>query len=149
MYSWEANPRRGLDFAKEARKRRSSSVMDPFVVGVVIDLGNCLDLITASGIELVKEAYKSLLEVTTAAGEKLPQNSSDFLRRDLDCAVIRRLHSILELAGAPPIDTVRGLFTEGTPIYPGSGFNAKTHIQIAVCNLACIKGVFRVPPDQF
>jgi len=67
----------------------------------------------------------------------------------LDCAVIKRFHSILEAQGYPPIDTVKGVFTEGGPIYPGSGFVERTHIQIAVRNPACIKGVFRVPPSEY
>lgn len=37
-----------------------------------------------------------------------------------------------------------GVFVEGEPIYPGAGFDAKTHVQICVCDPACIKGVFRV-----
>jgi hypothetical protein len=75
----------------------------------------------------------------------LPVNSTDELRRNLDCAVIRRLHTILEAQNQPAIDTVKGVFTEGAPLYPGSGFREKTHIQVAVRNPACIKGVFRVP----
>jgi hypothetical protein len=69
-------------------------------------------------------------------------------RRNLDCAVIRRLHSILKDQSLPAVDTVRGVFTEGTPIYPDAGFDAKTHIQIAVRNLNSIKGVFRVSPED-
>jgi hypothetical protein len=34
---WEANPQRGFEFAKEASKRRPSSVSTPFVIGAVID----------------------------------------------------------------------------------------------------------------
>ena len=48
----------------------------------------------------------------------------------------------------PSIDTVRGVFVEGEPVYEGAGFRAKTHIQICVCNISSIKGVFRVPEDQ-
>ncbi len=33
---------------------------------------------------------------------------------------------------------------EGDPAYSGGGFAEKTHIQIAVCDASCIKGVFRV-----
>jgi hypothetical protein len=40
---------------------------------------------------------------------------------------------------------VRAAFPEGREIYPGAGFDEKTHIQIALRNLDCIKGVFRVP----
>lgn len=42
-------------------------------------------------------------------------------------------------------DTVRGLFTEGGPLFPGSGFRAKTHVQVAVRSADNIKGYFRVP----
>lgn len=82
------------------------------------------------------------------AGLELPSNSRDGLRRNLDCAVLRRLHSILEAEHLPPIDTVKGVFTEGPPAYPGYGFPGKTHIQIAVRNMRSIKGVFRVMPDD-
>jgi hypothetical protein len=114
----------------------------------VIELGLCLDLTTKAGIELVTAAHQSLLDVTRAAQLEPPTNSGDSLRRDLDCAVIRRVHSILQEAGSPPVDTVRGIFIEGSPIYERAGFYTKTHIQIAVCNPRCIKGVFRVPKDQ-
>lgn len=61
--------------------------------------------------------------------------------------MIRRLHGILEGEGLPAVDSVRGVFTEGKPIYPGAGFDEKTHIQIVVRNQDCIKGVFRVPGE--
>ena len=63
----------------------------------------------------------------------------------MDCAVIRFLHLIRENSDSEPIDTVRGIFTEGSPIYPGSAFLEKTHVQMAVINPECIKAVFRVP----
>jgi hypothetical protein len=58
--------------------------------------------------------------------------------------VIRTLHEVVRSSGAQPIDSVRGMFTEGSPIYAGSAFFEKTHVQIAVLNLACIKAVFRI-----
>lgn len=65
--------------------------------------------------------------------------------RRLDCAVIKRLHYIIAAnENLQPYDTVRGLFTEGNPLFPGSGFQERSHIQIAVCNFDSIKGVFRV-----
>ena len=149
VYFWEANPQRGLEFARESSKRRNSAIQQPFVVGAVIELGLCLDLTTSGGIGLVKMAYRALYESTSAAAGPLPTNSADLLRRPLDCAVMRRVHSILQQTGYSAVDTVRGLFTEGDPIYPGAGFREKTHVQIAVCNPACIKGVFRVPAEEF
>jgi hypothetical protein len=148
IYFWEANPRRGLEFAREVASRKNATIKDPFVVGAVISLGQCLDLTTSAGIQLVRTAYDSLVETTQTAGLELPKNSKDLLKRHLDCAVIRRLHSIIENAGGEPIDTVKGVFVEGKPLYPRSGFYEKTHIQIAVCKTDCIKGVFRVPESE-
>jgi hypothetical protein len=144
IYFWEANPLRGLEFATEAAKREPNRIKEAFVVGAIIELGFCLDLTTKAGIEMVRIAYDSLRQTSQTAAGPLPENSSDRLRHPLDCAVIQRLHSIAKETGSA-FDTVKGVFTEGNPIYPGAGFLEKTHIQIAVVNPTCIKGVFRVP----
>ncbi len=102
---------------------------------------------TTAAILRMKEAYASLRDTFEAAGEALPTNGRSLLLRRLDCAVVQRLHTILDADGVV-IDTVRGIFPEGGPIYPDSGFSEKTHIQIAVRDRRCIKGVFRVPQDQ-
>jgi hypothetical protein len=83
------------------------------------------------------------------AGEKLPENKPDLLQRNLDCALIQWIHEIRAQASEPPIDSVRGVFIEGAPIYPSSGFYDRTHIQIAIRNPSCIKGVFRVPENHY
>ena len=145
IYFWEANPLRGLDWAREAKKNRTSKIDRPFVIGAIVSLGLCLDLTTAAGIEQVRAAHKSLVEYAAAAGRKLPQNGPDGFLRRLDCAVIQMVHTIRSDQGDQPIDTVKGVFLEGRPVYEGSGFYEKTHIQIAVRNADCIKGVFRVP----
>jgi hypothetical protein len=38
------------------------------------------------------------------------------------------LHTIIETQNLPAIDTLKGVFTEGEPAYPGAGFREKTHI---------------------
>ena len=148
IYFWEANPRRGFEFAQEsmARRGRAPRIRNPTVVGAVIDLGLCLDLTTSAGISKVRTAHQVLLEIvkTTTAG-KLPQNNKDGLRRALDCATINTLHDIIAESGESPVDSVKGVFIEGSPIYPGSSFYQKSHTQICVRNPDCIKGVFRVP----
>ena len=139
---------RGLEFAREAASRKSSHIRKPFVIGAVISLGLCLDLTTSMGIAQVRAAHKSLLELTTARNFALPRNATSGLLRPLDRAVIEFLHMIRKGRGEQAIDTVKGVFVEGDPVYEGSGFHEKTHIQIAVCNPECIKGVFRVPDAQ-
>ncbi|MGA7832120.1 MAG: hypothetical protein WCA21_14270 [Terracidiphilus sp.] len=143
VYFWESNPHRALEFAQEKHKR-GERVRNPFVVGAVIDLGLCLDLTTKDSLENLRDAHRSLLG-TIPEGGLLPVNGPEDWRRRLDCAVIRCLHQILRDSEAQPVDTVRGIFTEGNPIYTGSKFLEKTHVQIAVVNLDCIKAIFRAP----
>lgn len=150
IYFWEANPKRGLEFAVETsrRARASSNIKVPCVVGAVIDLGLCLDLTTSQGIAKIAAAHDVLLEIVKSSGGALPKNSLDGLHRNLDCAVVNLLHEILLTENEPPVDSVKGIFVEGGPIYPGSGFHSKTHVQICVRNARCIKGVFRVPESE-
>jgi len=150
IYFWEANPQRGIDYVREMSRlpRFKDKFKNPFVVGAVIDLGNCLDMQTKKSVDFVRTAYEGLREVAAQANFDLPVNSKDGILRKLDCAVIKYLHEVVHDMGQPAIDSVKGVFIEGEPIYPLSGFNEKTHIQICVCNPDCIKGVFRVS-DKF
>ena len=62
-------------------------------------------------------------------------------KRGLDCAVIRYAHRLAETAGEE-FDSVCAAFWEGEELYPGAGFRKGNHIQIAILNHNCIKGVF-------
>jgi hypothetical protein len=151
VYFWEADLRRAWDWADA--KASAGGHLKPFVVGAAIDLGNCLDLMARDSLELLGIAYDSLVSLSERAedGRKLPENKGrdqDKLLRYLDCAVIRNLHQIIAEQGRAlnlsPFDSVRGLFTEGGALYPGSGFMKKTHVQLAVRTPDSVKGYFRV-----
>jgi hypothetical protein len=153
IYFWEANPRRGLEFAVQLQKWRegkASQIKVPFVIGAPIDLGFCLDLTTSTGIQALTAMHGDFVEYCAKAAIPMPANEGgpDLVFRKRDCAVINHLHNIRDAAKLLPFDTVKGVFIEGRRIYPESGFFEKTHIQICVRNPACIKGVFRVPADQ-
>lgn len=77
----------------------------------------------------------------------MPENtnigtSTDKLIRRLDCAVIEAAHGINKQANYRPYDSVRGVFWEGSQLYPGAEIREKNHIQICVRNPNCIKGFF-------
>ncbi len=152
VYFWENNPARALDYASELRDRPRMSgpkILQSAVVGAIIDPERCLNLLDHAMIELVRKTHEALLEALARAGEHPPENvgGNDLLRRFLDCAVLEHLHATRRRSGAEPFDTVRGVFVEGHPIYPGAGFHEKSHIQICVRNARCIKGYFRVLAD--
>jgi hypothetical protein len=152
IYFWESNPGRALDWAFQLKQRNKwPASAEPFVVGAVIDFGYCLDLLTERGLKAVKATYDIFKQDINRDAGRMPVNSGgdDLLFRPLDCAVINYLHTI-QAQSRPDalIDTVRGVFIEGAPLYETSGFREKTHIQICVRNPAIIKGVFRVPSEE-
>ncbi len=157
IYFWESDPRRAMEWA-EARVRLGK-YKEPFAVGAIIDLRNCLNLLERDNPELLAAAHANFLAVRTASGLELPTNRDiaigapgDKLLRYLDCAVIRNLHGMIaadKVVGVGPFDTVRGLFVEGGTLYEGSGFNLLTHTQIAVLNEDCIRGIFLPRENSF
>ena len=53
MYFWEQNLERAWQWAQESAENAHSSVKDPAVVGAVIDMGYCLNLLDSRSIELL------------------------------------------------------------------------------------------------
>lgn len=146
IYFWENDPKRALRYAHSIQKNRRAakvSILIPFVIGAVIDMGHCLDLLDSNSLEILRQGY----EILRSTGADLPKNKpigkeSDLLLRHLDCAVIQTVHAFNEIENSPPYDSVRGAFFEGKDLYPNAGFKEKTHIQVCVRNPNCMKGYF-------
>lgn len=147
VYFWENNLERAWQWAKEAANRKGSNVRVPAVLGAIIELGYCLDLLDSQCIEDLKSAYSDLVKHLTLLGEPLPKNayvgnSEDHVLRRLDCAVIQTAHKASREANGRPYDSVRSMFLEGGRLYEQSGFAEKNHVQVCVCNPNCVKGYF-------
>ncbi len=148
-YFWENNNLRALEFAHEMKSypKYKDKIKSPSVLGAIIDLGNCLDLLDSSYIKLIKETYDILKEESENKHIELPRNisfnnSKDFPLRKLDCLVIETLHRYYLETKNIIFETVRSGFFEGDPLYETSGFKTKNHIQICVRNPNNIKGYF-------
>lgn len=152
IYFWENNPDRALEFAKEQKQRNPDMVEEPAVLGAIINLGHCCNLLDKRYLEHTKNAYDYLVSLAETAELPIPQNRNvpgdgDLLLRHLDCAVIEVMHNLVP-SDEMPYDSVRGGFFEGEELYPNSGFKSKNHIQICIRNPNCIKGYFRpIKPD--
>lgn len=150
VYFWENNHERALQFAQELKdnppKGKENLINEPAVLGVVIDLGYCLDLLDSKFIEVLKIGYSFLCNSHKDFGTELPVNvvnqDGELLRRNLDCAVIQSVHQMNAKLKKTAYDSVRGVFFEGGDIYENAGFKEKNHIQIAIRNQNCIKGFF-------
>ncbi len=73
---------------------RATQSNKPFVVGAVVDLGFCLDLISTNGIEAVDQTHQGLVAAAVASDFKLPvmPGGVDWLVLWLVGAVFEYLH---------------------------------------------------------
>jgi hypothetical protein len=151
VYFWEQNPHRALEYAIESSKSLQFNkvpIKIPFVLGAIIDLKNCLNLTETQSLGILKNAYYSYKSIRESINKPLPQNKD--ANRILDCSVIKFIHETNRKDGLENYDSVRGAFPEGEAIYPTSEIKERTHIQIAIRNLDCIKGYFLPKPiEQF
>lgn len=100
VYMWDNSPSRTLEFAgflKENPGKSVQPVKTPSVIGAIINLGFCLDLLDYQNLRLIKEAHDTLKVFCIALGKDMPVNkplgvNNDLLLRELDCAVIENLH---------------------------------------------------------
>jgi hypothetical protein len=149
VYFWEQNPGRALEYAVEVangNQKNNGPIKTPFVIGAIIELGNCLNLLEPNSINIVKQAHTSLQKLHGGSGEKMPVNKGP--NRQLDCAVIRTVHETNKKDGIIPYDTIRSSFVEGEPVYPDSNFYERLHIEICVLNTSLIKGYFLPRPIE-
>ena len=147
VYFWENNLEKAMQYAIEDSSRSQSSIKTPFVLGAIIELGECLDLLDQEWNDFLKKAYQQYERSMNIKGEALPRNANigpldtEYKARELDNAVIRYACALSEQDGYP-FDSVRSAFFEGEPLYKGSAFRSENHIQLAILNPDCIKGVF-------
>lgn len=147
VYFWENSYERARQYAEQASKRRNPTIKNPFIIGAVIDLGNCLDLLDKKWLDFLKVAYDEMVLGLHEAGNELPTNlpfaanDFDFKKRELDCAVIRYAVALAQ-DDNNKFDSVRAAFWEGEELYPNAGFRTHNHIQLSIINPNCIKGVF-------
>jgi hypothetical protein len=147
VYFGENSYERAKQYADEDSERKHSKIKTPFVIGSIIDLGNCLGLLDKQHLDFLAFAYHEMVQGLNEAGRELPTNSPfgsndfDFKKRELDCAVIRYAIDIAKLNGIK-FDSVRAAFWEGDELYPNAGFKTHNHIQLCIINPDCIKGIF-------
>lgn len=144
IYFWEYGVDRALKFAEFQRQR--GKVQAPAVVGAIVQLGRCFDLMDTRCTSELAQAFLEYRRLVRAIDLPMPKNAGrtpDKKLRRRDCAVLNFYLQRLEERGVV-YDSVRCAFVEGRPAFPGSGIREESHIQIAVRNPACVVGVFRL-----
>ncbi len=148
IYFWEHGPERALEWAEYRKK--AGKIKQPSVIGAVIHLGRCFDLMDRKATKMLSKAFIGFEKAMEGSGYEIPGNEpvsvndNDSILRKLDCSVLNwAMKSFDDSNEEGSFDSVRGLFQEAELAYEGSAIRMKSHIQIAVRNQACILGYFK------
>lgn len=132
VYFWEYAPYRALEWALVKSGKEGSR---PAVLRATIRLGRCLNLLDVVHMPGLINSYNRLVQEVGI--EQLPRNTARGAHY-LDRLVIDTYCRFNRTQTFKPLQTVRGSFAEGEPLYPGSKILTKAHVQIAVRDMACI-----------
>lgn len=146
LYFWENNPLRAFSYANDVASGRQPAAVEiknPFVIGAILDLKHCLNLIESESLMSIKRSHDQLEALLKALGGQLEENKGG--RKLLDYQVIEFVHKLNERDGRMNYDSVRGAYSEGDPI-GNTTFKDKNHIQICIRNQECIQGYFLPRP---
>lgn len=148
IYFWEHGPMRALEWAIQQAKRKNSHIKKPAVLGAVIQLSDCFDLLDIGYTRLLSQSARLLIQQLHTQALSLPDNQNtgtgdfDWLRRERDCFVLNTVIPEIEQEKGVIFQSVRGVFQEGDQAFDGAGIKMKSHIQIAVRDPRAILGYF-------
>jgi len=98
MYFWENNYDRAMQWAVDKQER--GRIKKPSVIGAVLNLGHCCDLLDSRYVQTLKTYYVLLDALHKSVGRPLPRNKDlpndrhkDKILREFDCAAIEYMHA--------------------------------------------------------
>lgn len=143
IYFWEFAPQQAWWWAE----RRYGS--EAAVVGALLRLGQCIDLLDPRNTELLRRAYGEVEATAAQAGIELPNNANN--HKYLDCAVFNYLCAKLEKQGLA-VESSRAVFVplkdgQMPRLWTRSGVFEGAHIQLCVREPENILAVWPVRKD--
>lgn len=139
IHFWEYAPKQAWWWAKRFKKHS-----DPAVIGAIIRLGNCFDLLDAANVRVMKDMKDLLVDNLTKRKIEVPKNFRQ--HRKLDCAVFNYLYA-QAIEAKTPIDSARAVYvpvSKDKRIWEGSWIYEESHIQVCVRNSKNILAVWHV-----
>jgi hypothetical protein len=147
IYFWEHAPQQAWWWAERRRRRRKWDE-EVAVLGSMIRLGNCFDLLDPAHVKYLESVFQRYQLVEQAAGRQLLENANN--HKYLDCAVFQYAYANLEAAGKK-VDSSRAVYVptgKDKRVWKRSWINRQAHIQICVRDPACILGTWLVKPAR-
>lgn len=135
VYFWEHAPKQALWWAQLRYGKENAAV-----VGSMIRLGNCLDLLDPDNAKQLRVFHDELETAAHQAGRELPRNQN--AKKYRDCAVLQAYYDEVAAQGEPPIQSARGVYVPtpgsskeeggGTRLWERSWLTLEAHIQVCV-----------------
>jgi hypothetical protein len=142
VYFWEYAPKQAWWWATEMRK-----YTQPAVIGAMIRLGNCLDLLDPANVRRLRGYHDDQLLKWSAAGVPIPRNVLS--KKSMDCAILNWAYSESDMTETK-VETSRGVFVptkKAKRAWPGSWIYDEAHIQVCVREQKNILAVWHAHPD--
>jgi hypothetical protein len=142
VYFWEYAPKQAWWWARKFKRFAS-----PAVVGAIIRLGNCFDLLDPRNVKILRGFHDDLIARLERRGVEPPRNYRH--HRYLDCAVFNDFYKKARDAGRA-IDSARAVYVPTATakrVWPGSWIYEEAHVQICVRNPKNILAVWHARPD--
>lgn len=144
IYFWEYAPQQAWDWAHRRYKDEQVAVL-----GCMIRLGNCFDLLEPGNAMKLKNFHSRLQREARLATKKLPKNYK--AKKRLDCAVFQYAAAIFEQEEGEELDSIRAVYvpTQGKDrLWESSWLYHETHIQLCIRNPRCILGTWLMKPIE-
>jgi hypothetical protein len=142
IYFWEYAFKQAWWWARDYKRYAR-----PAVVGALIQLGNCFDLLDPQNVILARLLHDEFKHRLAQQGVPIPANVRH--RRNLDCGVFNYIYQTSDKV-AEPIESARGVYIP-TPTakraWPGSWISEEAHVQVCVRTAKAIRSVWHVRPD--
>lgn len=145
VYFWEYAPRQAWKWAAQRYKKSKKPVA---VLGTMIRLGHCFDLLDPINVESLKKLHEQMKKDLERNGSSIPKNFN--AKKKLDCATFQYAYAALEEENEP-VDTCRAVYvpTQGKDrLWDRSWLYHETHIQLCVRKPESILGCWLVEPED-
>lgn len=142
IYFWEYAPKQAWWWATKFKKFDK-----PAVVGAMIRLGNCFDLLDPGNVQSLKAMHAAIMTKWRRTGSEIPKNGNQ--HKNLDCAIFNVFYDLAK-DDKNPIDAARAVYvpTESAKrIWKRSWIYEEAHIQVCVRNPKNILAVWHTSPD--
>lgn len=142
VYFWEYGPKQAWSWA---RRRYPGDAIA--VLGSMVRLGNCLDLLDPDNANELIRVHRMLQQDARRIGISLPKNRN--ARKYLDCQVLEYAYAAFESAQGEVIDSARAVYVPTQAkkrLWERSWLYHETHVQLTVRSPDCILGTWLVDP---